>query len=104
MSEDLVSDNNSAWSADHCMAAEEVPGVIFSNRRIAHPAPALIDIAPTILSQFGLATPSTMTGRNVFDGAPSAGHPSDLPRSFESGTPSGFPGYSELHEASLAPQ
>jgi predicted AlkP superfamily phosphohydrolase/phosphomutase len=63
---EVFSDNDSAWSADHCMAAEELPGVLFANRPIQHPRPALIDLAPTILAEFGLTPPGSMTGRNVF--------------------------------------
>ena len=66
MDEEVVSDNKSAWSADHCMAAQEVPGVIFSNRRIGHSAPSLIDVAPTILGEFGIGRPEGMTGQNMF--------------------------------------
>lgn len=62
----VFSDNDSTWSADHCMATEELPGVLFANRPIRHPEPALIDMAPTILEEFGLTAPDSMTGRNVF--------------------------------------
>jgi predicted AlkP superfamily phosphohydrolase/phosphomutase len=62
---DVFSNNDSAWSADHCMAMEELPGVLFANRPIRHPSPALIDLAPTILQEFGLPVPAGMTGRNV---------------------------------------
>jgi bisphosphoglycerate-independent phosphoglycerate mutase (AlkP superfamily) len=48
------------------MDASEVPGVLFSNRPIAVPNPSLIDLAPSILTEFGLTIPSTMAGRNVF--------------------------------------
>ena len=46
--------------------ASEVPGVLFSNRPIAAPNPALVDLAPSILTEFGLEIPSDMTGRNIF--------------------------------------
>jgi bisphosphoglycerate-independent phosphoglycerate mutase (AlkP superfamily) len=59
-------DNDSAWSADHCADAMELPGVLFSNRAIAARGPALVDLAPSILSEFGLPTPPLMEGRNVF--------------------------------------
>ncbi len=64
ISDDVFSDNTSAWSADHCMAADQLPGVLFCNRPIRIPDPALVDLAPTILTSFGVTPPDTMTGRN----------------------------------------
>ena len=69
MREDVISDNNSAWSADHCTDVNEVPGVIFSNRPILSDRPSLVDLAPTILGEYGLSTPDTMTGRDLFASA-----------------------------------
>ncbi|MFH1749241.1 MAG: alkaline phosphatase family protein [Planctomycetota bacterium] len=69
MNEEILSDNNSAWSADHCLAAEEVPGILFSNRSISAMAPTLVDLAPTILREFGLSPPSAMVGHDVFNAA-----------------------------------
>ncbi len=66
MGEDVLSDNRSAWSADHCMAASEIPGVVFSNRPISRERPSLVDFAPTILEEFGLEPPTTMTGASLF--------------------------------------
>jgi predicted AlkP superfamily phosphohydrolase/phosphomutase len=66
--EEALSANDKAWSADHCVDALEVPGVLWSNRTIRRRGPALVDIAPSILAEYGLATPATMTGRNVFEG------------------------------------
>ena len=63
---EILSDNESPWSADHCVDASEVPGVLFSNKPIAASAPALADLAPTVLTQFGLKVPSSMTGKSVF--------------------------------------
>jgi predicted AlkP superfamily phosphohydrolase/phosphomutase len=62
----ILSDNDSAWSADHCMVADEVPGVLFSTRALASATPSLIDLAPTILSEYGVSIPSEMTGQTVF--------------------------------------
>ena len=62
----VLQDNDSAWSADHCADAGEVPGVLFSNRPIAAAAPSLVDVAPSILAEFGLPTPESMVGKNVF--------------------------------------
>ena len=63
---DVLLDNDSAWSADHCADALEVPGVLFSNRTITGKSPSLVDLAPTILNEFGLKVPSTMVGKNLF--------------------------------------
>jgi predicted AlkP superfamily phosphohydrolase/phosphomutase len=62
----VLLDNDSAWSADHCADALEVPGVLFSNRAIRAPAPRLVDVAPSILAEFGLPMPAPMTGKNIF--------------------------------------
>jgi predicted AlkP superfamily phosphohydrolase/phosphomutase len=70
LSEEVFSDNDSAWSADHCMATEELPGVLFANRPITHPTPSLIDLAPTVLNEFALTAPPQMTGRSVFQVGP----------------------------------
>ena len=62
----VLLDNDSAWSADHCADAGQLPGVLFSNRPIAADAPSLIDVAPSILAEFGLPTPASMEGKSVF--------------------------------------
>lgn len=68
----VVFDNDNAWSADHCIAHDVVPGILFCNRKPRIDAPALIDMAPTILGIFGIDTPPQMTGRNLFAPAPAA--------------------------------
>ena len=67
ITDEVLLDNDSAWAADHCMYASEVPGVFFSNRPIAVPNPSLVDLAPSILTEFGLKIPPAMEGRNVFE-------------------------------------
>jgi len=62
----VIFDNHNAWSADHCIAHDEVPGIVLSNRRIMVDHPALIDVAPTVLGEFGISVPSHMTGRSFF--------------------------------------
>jgi len=66
MTEEVLLDNDSAWSADHCADVSEVPGVIFSNKPIGAGGPALVDVAPSILTEFGLKIPPSMVGRNIF--------------------------------------
>ena len=63
---DVLEDNTNAWSGDHCMDFTKVPGVLLSNRKIEAQAPALTDIAPTILSEFGIAKTKDMMGQSVF--------------------------------------
>jgi len=43
-----------------------VPGVLLSNREITAATPALTDIAPTILAEFGIAKSKDMIGQSVF--------------------------------------
>jgi predicted AlkP superfamily phosphohydrolase/phosphomutase len=63
---EIVFDNNLAWSADHCADALEVPGVLFCNRPLRAASPSLVDVAPSILAEFGLPTPAGMTGKSIF--------------------------------------
>ena len=66
LTDEVLLDNDSAWSADHCADAGEVPGVLFSNQPIAAEAPSLVDVAPSILAEFGVPTPESMAGKSVF--------------------------------------
>ncbi len=68
LTDEIFLDNDSAWSADHCADALEVPGVLFSNRPIRAQSPSLVDLAPTILAEFGLTAPPAMVGKNLFGG------------------------------------
>ncbi len=62
----LFEDNTDKWSGDHAMAADLVPGVLIANRKIKSPDPALVDLAPTILNEFGLSKRDEMVGHNLF--------------------------------------
>jgi predicted AlkP superfamily phosphohydrolase/phosphomutase len=64
---DVLEDNTNPWSGDHCMDYTKVPGVLLSNRKIAADAPALTDITPTILAEYGIAKTKEMKGRSVFE-------------------------------------
>jgi predicted AlkP superfamily phosphohydrolase/phosphomutase len=63
---DVFSDNSDKWSGDHAMAADLVPGVLLSNRRLRAVDPTLADIAPTVLSEFGVDRADQMEGRVLF--------------------------------------
>jgi len=62
----VFEDNVKPWSGDHCIDPRLVPGVIFCNRPIDVDDPALIDIAPTALQQFGITPPRYMDGKVLF--------------------------------------
>ena len=67
-----IEDNSNPWSGDHCMDYSLVPGVLLSNRKIAAATPALTDIAPTILAEFGIAKAKGMIGESVFQSGSAA--------------------------------
>jgi len=59
--------NRDRWSGDHCMDPFAVPGVVFTNGKLAPgPRPHLRDITPTILTYFGIE-PTTGHGRSLLD-------------------------------------
>lgn len=62
-----LEDNSNPWSGDHCIDYTLVPGVLLSNRKISAETPALTDIAPTILGEFGIARTQGMIGQSVFE-------------------------------------
>ena len=59
----VLEDNPKAWSGDHCIDPVLVPGVLFSNRRLAAGNPGIEDLAPTVLDLFGVGRPDWMDGR-----------------------------------------
>jgi predicted AlkP superfamily phosphohydrolase/phosphomutase len=69
----VFSDNTKAWSGDHCIDPELVPGVLIANRRLAIPTgharanelPHIIDVAPTVLDLFGIPPPRHMDGASL---------------------------------------
>lgn len=58
----VIEDNKKAWSGDHCVDPDIVPGVLFCNRRINRDRPGIVDIAPTVLDLFGVPVPKYMDG------------------------------------------
>jgi predicted AlkP superfamily phosphohydrolase/phosphomutase len=63
---DILTDNKKKWSGDHLMSKDVIPGVFFANRRINNPNPALWDIAPTIMAEFGIEKLPEMVGNDLF--------------------------------------
>jgi predicted AlkP superfamily phosphohydrolase/phosphomutase len=66
VTDEVFADNMLKWSGDHCIAADEVPGIIMANRPIARREPELLDLAPTVLELFGIQPPAEMVGGNIF--------------------------------------
>ncbi len=66
----LFEDNVKAWSGDHCVDPNLVPGVFFCNHAIDKQDPSLLDIAPTVLRLFGIEAPAHMDGKPLFEKPP----------------------------------
>jgi len=62
----VLEDNVDAWTADHCINAADVPGVLFTTRKIRVRDPALKDLPVSLLGLFGLEPATGMTGRSVY--------------------------------------
>jgi predicted AlkP superfamily phosphohydrolase/phosphomutase len=60
-------DNTRAWSGDHCIDPELVPGVLIANHRLGDGdrQPEICDMAPTILTLFGVDAPRYMDGKSL---------------------------------------
>jgi predicted AlkP superfamily phosphohydrolase/phosphomutase len=68
---ELLEDNRDRWCGDHCIAHEIVPGILVTNQQVTIDDPNLTDLAPSVLSLYGIPTPTEMTGRVLF--APDGG-------------------------------
>jgi predicted AlkP superfamily phosphohydrolase/phosphomutase len=65
-SAEVLADNTDQWSGDHLMDPALVPGILFANRPIQASKPGLLDLAPTILKEFGVEKDADMKGNPVF--------------------------------------
>lgn len=66
LSDEVFSDNEKHWKGDHCVDPPLVPGVLFCSRKIDAANPSITDIAPSVLSLFGVEIPKEMDGKNLF--------------------------------------
>jgi predicted AlkP superfamily phosphohydrolase/phosphomutase len=62
----ILEDNLLAWSGDHCIDPDLVPGVILSDRPLSTQPLHLVDIASSVRAYFGLAPDSALEGRNIW--------------------------------------
>jgi predicted AlkP superfamily phosphohydrolase/phosphomutase len=51
---DVIVDNTSPWSGDHCMDHEAVPGILLSSRPLRLRAPSIDRLAAAVLAEFGV--------------------------------------------------
>jgi predicted AlkP superfamily phosphohydrolase/phosphomutase len=62
----VLADNDDAWTADHCINAADVPGVLFTSRKIRISDPELKDLPVSVLALFNVPPATQMTGRSVY--------------------------------------
>jgi predicted AlkP superfamily phosphohydrolase/phosphomutase len=65
---DVVGNNTDKWSGDHCMDVAGLQGVLLANKPLASDDPALIDLAPTILAEYGIDAPPGTEGNVLWRG------------------------------------
>lgn len=65
VSGEIFEDNTDLWSGDHSINPEDVPGIFFCNKKVSDRELSIMDIAPTILSLFGIDKPSHMDGKVI---------------------------------------
>ncbi len=63
---ETIEDNAQKWSGDHMGAAELMPGILATNRKVLAESPSLYDLTPTILKVFGIEKPKEMIGKAIF--------------------------------------
>jgi predicted AlkP superfamily phosphohydrolase/phosphomutase len=63
----IFDDNTKAWSGDHCIDPELVPGVLITNHawNVENRKPVISDMAPTLLDLFGVPAPRYMDGKSL---------------------------------------
>jgi predicted AlkP superfamily phosphohydrolase/phosphomutase len=52
---DVLTDNTDAWSGDHCMDPDVVPGILLTSRPLRQEAPSLDRLASALLAEFGIS-------------------------------------------------
>ncbi len=88
---EVFSDNTRAWSGDHCVDPDVVPGVFLCDRALSESEPRLVDIPATVLRLFGQEIPGYMQGHMI------------LPESAEHGTVQGMIDPASLEQSGAAP-
>jgi predicted AlkP superfamily phosphohydrolase/phosphomutase len=63
---DWFTDNLDPWSGDHCIDPTEVPATLVTTKKIKKSSPAIWDIGPTVLNEFGIKIPENLEGKPIF--------------------------------------
>ncbi len=58
----VFADNTKAWSGDHCIDPDLIPGILFCSHKVLSESPRLMDLGPTALDLFGVSVPENMDG------------------------------------------
>jgi predicted AlkP superfamily phosphohydrolase/phosphomutase len=67
LSNAIFEDNEDAWIADHCINAADVPGVLFTTRKVQPANPQIKDLPVSLLALFGIEPEPGMTGHSIYD-------------------------------------
>jgi len=60
----IVVPNTRKWSGDHCASdPSNTGGILFINRKLDSSKPSIMDVAATVLQQFGVAPPDPLDGK-----------------------------------------
>lgn len=62
---DVIADNLREWSGDHIIDPALAPGVLAANRPLSSRAPALADLAPTVLAALGVPATPILEGSSL---------------------------------------
>ncbi|MCP4204532.1 MAG: hypothetical protein GY769_21700 [bacterium] len=62
LTDEVISDNHSEWSGDHCMDHTKVPGILLTTDELARPAKSLKELGGSVLAEFGIDWTETATG------------------------------------------
>jgi len=63
---EVIDLNPWAWSGDHSMARDLIPGTLVTNRQVSKRNPEILDLPVTILEFFGIPKPEQMDGSSIF--------------------------------------
>ena len=63
----VFEDNVKAWSGDHIVDPRLVPGILLCNHDVRSDDPHIVDLAPTVLTLFGVRPAAHMDGTTLLD-------------------------------------